>query len=198
MVFRTSLCLVGFLLLGTCTSRQQGIGPVNSQPGEEQILKIKGISESQAVAIAESDALRTYKSLAAFKVVPCEQVLFWRIIFDNGGPEYLIDKSSGSIIRAQKIPQSSDGGRELLSQERRPIGKQEAIAIARNEALKVYKDQTIVNDFVVIVCEQAKVWRVLLDHRLRPGEGLNSLPNGQFPNYVIDKTSGEVLYRGLD
>jgi hypothetical protein len=197
MNFHTSGCLLALLLLSACNAQRPQIPPINPRPSDDDVLKIKGISEREAVAIAERDATRIYGPLGAFKVIACEQVIFWRIIFDNGGPEYVIDKSSGSLLSVQKIPQSGDRVGKLVPQEN-PITRQEAIAIARQEALKVYKDPSALNDFVVLACEQSEVWRVLFDYRLRPGEDLKSLPNARFPSYVIDKTTGAVLYRDLN
>src|SRR2546428_4168302 len=64
-----------------------------------------GISEQRAIVIANKDARRRFSPLSRFRIIPCEQVRFWRIIYDGGGPEYVIDKLSARIIRRQKIPQ---------------------------------------------------------------------------------------------
>lgn len=197
MNVHTSSCLLAFVLLSACNAQRPQIPPINSRPSDDDVLKIRGISEREAVAIAERDATRIYGPLRASKVIACEQVIFWRIIFDNGGPEYVIDKSSGSVLSVQKIPQSGDQGGRLVPREN-PITRQEAVAIGRREALKVYKDPSAVNDFVVLTCELSEVWRVVFDYRLRPGEDFKSLPNARFPSYVIDKTTGAVLYRDLN
>jgi hypothetical protein len=60
------------------------------------------IGQADAVAVAKKDAQRV-SDLSKHQMTVCELKSFWRIIFsppplmDGGGPEYLIDKSTGAI-----------------------------------------------------------------------------------------------------
>ncbi len=66
---------------------------------------VRVITREEAVAIANKEVVKAYGSLDRFKVVACEQEIFWRIIYDGGGPEFVLDKVSGKIIRSQEVPQ---------------------------------------------------------------------------------------------
>src|SRR5437588_4151581 len=92
-----SLCLCPVFTASACKAQVPRLGAVNYQSDESRILKIKGIGKDQAVAIASEDASKSGKSLAPFHVIACELVRTWLIVFDGGGPEYVIDKSSGKI-----------------------------------------------------------------------------------------------------
>jgi hypothetical protein len=161
---------------------------------------LEGISKEAAVTIANEDVLKDYNSLNAFKIVVCEQSIFWRVIYDGGGPEYVIDKSSGRIIKKQKLPQGSTetesrNGSDTRTKE---ISEQDAIAIARRDAYQKYDDKIDLDQFLVRACEQSNVWRIIFDYRLQPGERVQDLPNANFPKYVIEKTTGEILYREIN
>lgn len=175
--------------------------PIDSTEAQsEQVLKIKGISMEKAVAIANSDAIREYKSLADFNIVPCEEVVYWRIIYDGGGPEYIIDKTSGKILRRQKHPPWTVNELEntpSMGARDRTVSREEAIAIAQKDAYQAYGDKVDLDQFAIIVCEQARVWRVNFDYKLAPGQNMEHLPNGSFPKYVIDKKTGKILYKEL-
>jgi uncharacterized membrane protein YkoI len=193
-----SLCVL--ILLQSCGGTKPSINRVDFHQSEGSKLKAKGISKEAAVSIANEDALRDYKSLTSFKVLPCEQSLFWRVIYDGGGPEYVIDKASGRIIKKQKLPQGyteNESGNQTNSPEK-VISEQEAIRIARKDMHDTYGDRIDLSQFVDVACEQSKVWRVILDYRLRPGETIQDAPNGNFPKYVIDKKTGKILFKEIN
>ena len=77
---------------------------------QDSIVKIKGIGKEAAIDIAKQSAFKTDESMLTFKVVACEEVLFWRIIFDGSGVEYVIDKKSGRIIKVDHISHGPVGG----------------------------------------------------------------------------------------
>jgi hypothetical protein len=169
-------------------------------PRSDGRLSVEGISKEAAITIANEDALKDYKSLAAFKVVPCEQSIFWRIIYDGGGPEYVIDKSSGRVIRKQMLPQGSTENKRAddLENEGRRISQQEAITTALRDARETYGDKIDLDQFAIVACELSNVWRVVFDYKLEPGEGMQNLPNGSFPKYVIDKRTGKILHKAMN
>jgi len=192
------LCLV--FCFNSCASKELAINSIDSEGSkEEPPLKINGISKEEAIALANKEASKDYKSLEQFQVVPCEQVAFWRIIYDGGGPEYVIDKISGTIIRRQKLPQSlADDQSEEGLRQNKAVSQQEAVAIAKKDAKESYGSKVDIGQFVVITCEQMKVWRVIFDFKLEPGQSLQNLPNGSFPKYVIDKRTGKIIYKELN
>ncbi len=155
---------------------------------------LHGISQRKAVAIANKDARTRYGSLSDFRVVPCEQVRFWRIMYDGGGPEYVIDKLSGMIIRRQTIPQGSGSittGRQIT--------KEEAIQIAKADAERRYASKgEDVTRFSVFACELSRGWRVIFDLRIESGKSARSFPNAGFPKYLIDKSTGGIIYHELN
>ncbi|SRR6266851_3981567 len=195
-----AFCLCTLFPLSACKSQAPTIGAVDYQSDESHILKIKGINREQAIAIANDDAGKSNKSLSALHVVSCELVRTWLIIFDGGGPEYVIDKTSGKIIRAQTIPQGGDDRTKgNLAPNHKEIDKEQAIEIAKKAARQAYGPKGVdIDQFVILPCEQAKVWRVIFDYRLDPGQDTSSLPNAGFPKYVIDKRTGEILYKELN
>jgi hypothetical protein len=191
------LCIV-FVMHG-CISPKTQVVPNSSQQSKENLSASTGISSDEAIAIANNDAKEEHVSLIGFPVVVCEQSVFWRIIYDKGGPEYVIDKQSGTIIRKQKVPQGTEeivatGDRAKV----RTIGKDEAISVAKTDAYASYGQYMNLDQAVVVACEQERVWRVIYDYRLEPSENVQDLPNGAYPKYVIDKAGGRILYREMN
>src|SRR5712692_2868949 len=157
MKLRTTVvafCLCAVFTPSGCKSQSPTIGAIDYQTDETHILKIKGISGEQAVAIANDDAGKSHKSLAAFHVIPCELVRTWLVIFDGGGPEYVIDKTSGKIIRAQNIPQGADDRTKgNLAPNENGIDKERAIAIAKSTARQAYGPKGLdIDQFVILTC----------------------------------------------
>ncbi len=190
-----AFCLL--LLAESCGGTRPTVNAINLErtPG----IKLEGISKEAAVDIANEEVTREYQSANAFNVVVCEQSLFWRVIYDGGGPEYVIDKASGRIIKKQKLPQGPvealNSGTVSLQDT---ITEQEAVRIAREEAFESYGDKVDINQFDDVACEQSQVWRVILDYKLQPGEEVKDVPNGNFPKYVIDKKSGRILFKEIN
>jgi hypothetical protein len=156
---------------------------------------VKGISRSRAITIARRKALRSYKSLRRFNVVPCEQVRFWRVIYDGGGPEYVIDKLSGRIIRSQVLPQGS----KIESAGQPQTGRDRAIQVATTDAEKTYEPKgEAVSQYAVFACELTNSWRVVFDYKMHTGERLVDFPNAGFPKYVIEKGTGKIIHKQLN
>jgi hypothetical protein len=151
-----------------------------------------------AVLIANDDARRRFTPLSRFRIIPCEQFRFWRIIYDGGGPEYVIDKLSGRIIRKQAIPQAPVGkSRKVTPLANTSLRKEQAIKIAKADAESKYGSKgEDVSRFGVIACEQNKVWRIIFD--LKKQSSSLPLSNASYPKYVIDKKTGEIIYRELN
>lgn len=153
-----------------------------------QEVKTK-ISKEQAIEVAGKHAVQTYDSLERFNIVACETARVWVIIYDGGGPEYVISKESGLVLGGKKIPQGPDVDVEEDSSSRGITG-QEAIEIGRQQAHSDYGEA--MSRYDVFACELAKAWRVSLAYREVPGE---LLPNSRSPLYVIDKRTGRVIYK---
>ena len=157
------------------------------------------ISREQAITIANEDAAKHQQPLKLFHATVCERARLWVIIYDEGGPEYYIDKISGAIVSVQQLPQNlnvatADGAR---------VGDQ---VISEREAVEVAKKHFVdflvskgngeeqVTEYDTVTCELAHSWRVFFEYRALPGESLVTLPNSNPPNYLIDKKSGGILY----
>jgi len=197
MTFCLSCLFVALIFVQGCSAEKQ-ISRVELEPRDRQVSKIKGISREEAISIANKNVLKDYRSQQDFNVIACEQSIFWRIIYDGGGPEYVIDKVSGSIIRKQKVPQAPTETKGLESRPETTISQKEAIDIARRDAYETYGDKMKLDEMVVHACEQAKVWRVIFDYKLSPGESVQDIPHASFPKYVIDKKTGNILHREND
>jgi hypothetical protein len=162
------------------------------------VVTLKGISEEAAISIAKKEARRRHQRIEGLKMIPCEQVGFWRIIFDGGGPEFVIDKRSGMVLRAQTIPQSATGNHASVGSG---VSKEQAIDIAKRDVRRTYAKYGMdPENFAVFTCEESKAWRVIFDFKLDrvPTSKDELLPNAKFPKYVIDKASGDVIYRELN
>jgi len=154
------------------------------------------LTESTAIEIAKKHALRGYKSLERFRVVACEQTLFWRVIFDHGGPEYVIDKESGMIRRVQKIPQDWPALHSNKAAEQEAnITREAAINIAKADAASV--PGIDIDRFEIFACELERVWRVFVEFKLHLELGAERpiIPHSSAPNYVIDKRTGKILLK---
>lgn len=157
------------------------------------------IDQTKAVAIANKRVRKTYKRLERFTVIPCEGIVLWRIIYDGGGPEYVIDKRSGMIIKVEQLPQGLGRSNAGLI-HREAVGEQEAIAIAKQDARTKYGDKEDIDQYDVRACEEAKGWRIVFDFKPPVGSRDDQLilPHGSFPQYVIEKASGKIIYRARD
>lgn len=200
MTIHISCWLCVLVLVQGCSTTKPSVNQVDLQQSHGRPLKLEGISKEAAIAVANEDALKDYKSLAAFKVVPCEQSIFWRIIYDGGGPEYVIDKTSGRIIQKQTVPQGWPASENTNASNSRgkEISQEEAIATARRDVYETYGDKINLDQFVVLACKLSNVWRVIFDYKLKPGERIQDLPNASFPKYVIDKKTGKILHRQMN
>jgi len=112
----------------------------------------------------------------------------------------VIDKLSGRIIRKQKIPQApiaKTDKKATLAESF--ISRNRAVEIARADAeLRYGSKGEDVGSFAVVACEQAKVWRIIFDIKTRPDTTPQAFPNAAYPKYVIDKKTGEIIYRELN
>lgn len=178
----------------TCAWRSEGREPQISKV--QQDVSIQGVPQEKAIAIAKEHALISHKSLERFRVVPCELSIFWRIIFDGGGPEYVIDKKTGLIRRVQTIQEDWTDQRGEGSEVRRATTREEAIEIAKRDTIESIPG-TDMNHFTITACELQKVWRVFVEFKLRlePGSHDPILPHSSAPNYVIDKKTGKILFK---
>lgn len=178
----------------TCAWRSEGREPQISKA--QQDVFIQGIPQEKAIAIAKEHALTSHNSLERFRVVACELSIFWRIIFDGGGPEYVIDKKTGLIRRVQTIPEDWRDQGEEGSEARKPTTREEAIEVAKRDTIETIPG-TDMDHFTITACELQKVWRVFVEFKLHlePGSHDPILPHSSAPNYVIDKKTGKILFK---
>lgn len=192
MFERVVLLILASTLITCCSNTSREIvAPVTTK---EQAI-VNGISSDKAIGIANEAALKSYPSLKDFKPVACEQQVFWRIIYDGGGPEFLIDKISGKIIRSQTIPQGLSDSK-FESRTTRRITGANAVDIVK-EDLKRSAANMEMDSYVFHSCELDHVWRVIVEPKLtvESNKQYPAIPNASTRNYVIDKSSGEILFR---
>jgi len=167
--------------------------------GSERQTKRSGqqIGREEAVAIANEDAAKSYRSLDSFMVVACELARLWVIIYDGGGPEYFIDKESGAVLFVQRLPQGLDAN-DVSGEPSGGISETEAIEISRRnfaDFLASYgNDREQVGQYDAVACGLAKAYRVFFEYRMKPGDSLATMPNTNPPSYVIDKRTGRIIY----
>jgi hypothetical protein len=154
--------------------------PSNAQETRAQV------SREQALEVASLEARKTYDSLQDFNLVACETARMWLIIYDGGGPEYVVSKTSGTILSAKKLPRIIETEDHVVAL----ISEQDAINIAKREAEPVLGDA--IDRYAVYACPLAKRWVVSFEYREVPGE---LLPNSRSPFYVIDRRGGKVIYK---
>lgn len=188
-MFGRAILLLAVSTLASCgATNQENIPPVRTQ---EQAV-VSGISRDKAIAIANDAALKSYPSLREFRPVACEQQVFWRVIYDGGGPEILIDKMSGKFVSSQTIPQ----GQNPESKTPGRITATNAVDIAKEDMTRSLPNMDL-NFYVLHPCELDRVWRVIVEPKLtvRANEKYPAIPNASTLNYVIDKSSGEILFK---
>lgn len=178
-----TICLGLMFLFAGCGTKHAQVEIANAPSPQE--IKTK-ITKEQAVEVAKKEALRTYDSLEGFNFVACDTARVWIVIYDGGGPEYVISKESGTILAAKKIPQGPDNKDNTI----RPITEQEAINIAKGEAATLFGNA--IDRYDVFACQLAKAWVISFEYREVPGE---LLPNSRSPLFVIDKRAGNVIYK---
>lgn len=164
-----------------------------SQPSETQVSGINGISKDTAIMIANNAALERHETIANFKIVACEQSIFWAIIYDGGNSETLIDKTSGKIVQVRAVPQGYRSVKRI-PERIEGIGKDDAVRIARDN-FRVTYGQGAEEDVVILTCELARSWRIVFDIKLTGDKQVR--PDSHAPTYIIDKQTGELLYRQL-
>lgn len=182
-----TICVSLILVIGGCRTQSPAYVEIEKSPSPQD-TKTK-ITKERAVEIAKEDAQQTYDSLEAFNIVTCETARVWLIIFDGGGPEYVISKESGIVLGRKKIPQGPDVNHQAASSSHM-ITEQEAIEIAKRQIYADYGET--MDEYNVFACELAKAWSVGFEYREVPGE---LLPHSRSPFYVIDKKTGRVIYR---
>jgi len=77
--------------------------PLGDGSSSEFPARLQKIDGEKAIAIARGDATMTYGSLSNYDLTACELTTTWRVIYsprkglNGGGPEYVVDKFSGTI-----------------------------------------------------------------------------------------------------
>jgi hypothetical protein len=189
---RVILLLAAIILTASCAGRKQEIPP---QVTTQEPAFVTGMSSDKAIGIANEAALKSFPSLKEFKPVACEQQIFWRVIYDGGGPEFLVDKISGKIIWSQTIPQGPNPSRPESKTTSR-ITRANAVDITKEDLKRSMRNLDL-DFYVVHACELDHAWRVIVEPKLtiEPNKQYPAIPNGITLDYVIDKSSGEILFK---
>lgn len=189
--------LCALLVMQGCAMRGSVVHLTEADEQQEPIFKIEGISEQEAIALANEDAMKKHEPRTAFSALACETGLFWRVIYDGSGLEYVINKQTARIVSVQRVPRSFTGNNdEGGSGKTERISKQEAVSIAMRDVSESARGEDM-GKFVAFACELNKVWRVFVEIKLTPGSNSEApiIPFASTPNYVIDKRSGQVIYK---
>lgn len=191
---RTYLCFyLGLMVLAqACAVHPPNKSNHNQPEDASQENEAAGAHKEQALAIANERAQKTYNSLKPFKVVACETARTWIIIYDNGGPEYVISKPSGRILvdKRQFQPRETQFVSDESSKAIDPINALEAVEIAKRKGTQDFGD---LGHYSVFACELSRALVVIFEYKEVPGE---LLPNSRSPFYLIDKKTGNVIHKG--
>ena len=191
-MFGRAIFLLALSSITASCGNQEIIPPVTTR---QPPAMVNGISSDKALATANDAALKQYPSLKDFRPVVCEQQIFWRVIYDGGGPEFVVDKISGKVIWSQSIPQ----GQTSLNPEAKTPGRitaAKALEIAQ-EDMRRSRPALDLDAYVLDTCELDRVWRVIVEPKLTmgPNNEYPAIPNATTLNYVIDKSSGAILFK---
>jgi hypothetical protein len=151
-----------------------------TSPNKQEVM-----SKQEAIAIAENQLRAAGHLPNRYRVVACEQSNVWRIIFDGGGPEYLISKADRKVLASWHVPQESADNSEDPSKSASAIGKDEAIAATKADAQSAYRS---LDGYNVVACELKKSWRIIYDLN-------NDTVVGGGPEYVVEKRSGKIIHK---
>jgi hypothetical protein len=156
------------------------------------VAEESGISGETAIRIAKKRAGRKYRP-EKYNIVACDLGTDWRVIFelknpdsDGSGPEYTIGKRAGDIIdvtvTAHRARHALDGKR-TEEQEPKNLSKEEAIELAKADALKTYGP---ISELNVSACELIGAWYIAFYFK-------QPLMRGGAPLYIIDKRTGRII-----
>jgi hypothetical protein len=160
-------------------------------------------SREEALNNADKEASKTHTSLKSFNRVICDVERVWVVIYDGGGPDVYVSKTSRDVLAVRNVPQkATDEERKIQTGKPVLVDKEKAVSIAKDEFKKmsIYyganeeEAQRSVKDYDAHICELKAVWRVFFSYRIKPEQDIKTLPNTNPPNYVIDKETGRVIY----
>lgn len=184
--FALVLFIAFTLQCSTFQNKPQAVS--SNKEGEKSMQKNRDINKEMAISIAKERAIKNNVQIQNYNLIACEQARVWLIIFDNKdaqakeiGPEYIIAKA-GWLISENGIPSGVLKSNKI--EKSLQLSKEEAIKIAEKDASQAYKS---LEDYQVLACELAGAWRIIFDLK-KPLEGGG-------PNYVIDKNTGEIVYK---
>ena len=159
----------------------------------DRIENAAGVNGESAIQIASKRAARKYKSLNRYNIALCDMGDRWRVIFelkdprsDGRGPEYTIVKRGGAILHIEVSAHrlaASGYSKAAPSKKDKQLSRDEAIALARDDALKTYGS---LSDLNVSACELIGAWYVVFYFR-------EPLMRGGAPLYIIDKKTGKII-----
>ncbi|HEX8501384.1 MAG TPA: hypothetical protein VF659_12450 [Pyrinomonadaceae bacterium] len=182
------------LLLGVCVVSFALGGPAPCAAHGRRAQAEAGIGAAEAVQIAKQRAARKYKRLDRYNVAVCDVGASWRVVFelkdprsDGRGPEYTIMKNSGAVIHvevaAHRLPPPRADAKKTGSPRQRSLSREEAIALAKEDALKTFGPLT---ELGVDACELIGAWYVAFYFK-------EPLTRGGPPLYIIDKKTGRII-----
>ena len=159
--------------------------------------KLPNISEQELLSIANKTLSQNFSDANPKKVVLCESVLFWHVLYEELGVEFVVSKDRQSISTVKTLPIPPP--KELSKQ---PLSESQALEIAKEETKLYYKkiegDMSELDEFRTIACELENSWRIyFVDKNTWNANDWNNLPNSNSPNYLIDKRDGEILFRNF-
>ncbi len=107
-IMKAYFCLLcALLFLANCAGRGKSIEQTTNPEKTGTPCQETVISKETAILIAKGDALREYNKLSDYDITVEDQPNAWRIVFKlkdpgmvGGGPDYLIDKKTGKILKA--------------------------------------------------------------------------------------------------
>ncbi|HEX8283851.1 MAG TPA: hypothetical protein VF588_10875 [Pyrinomonadaceae bacterium] len=142
-----------------------------------------GISREKALEVANREMLMAGQKPAGRDIAKCKLSVGWLIVYEDGS-EFFVGKK-GEPLDSGKIPLGDRPGevRTALASDG-GIDKKTAIRATEADAASVYPSA---DKFKKRACELPAVWRIIYE--------LGDDTSGGGPDYVVDKRTGEILYK---
>lgn len=141
------------------------------------------ISSEKALEVANREMLMAGQKSVGRDIANCKLSLGRLIVYEDG-TECFVGKN-GEMLDMGKIPLGARPGEMFTTlASDTGIDKKAAIRITDADAVSVYSS---VGRFKKTACELPAVWRIIYEL----GDGAS----GGGPDYVVDKRTGEILYK---
>ena len=184
-------------LLNEESNSQDVVVTVFKLPDRGINVDFPNISENEILSIADKALNQRNEEMRPKRIVLCETVLFWQVLYEELGIEYGINKQGGQLVGTTIIPLP-----QISKSTSKTLSESEALNLAQAETesyLISLGAADEIGSFHAVACELRYSWRVYyVDNDTWNARDWSNLPNSNPPNYLIDKIGGKFLFRSFD